>query len=157
MHIVYTLGCLIFYATMFYWIAPREPFFQHAQNGAQMFMMIAVMNSLFHNIQYLAIVWVFGNKRASKKDSGPLAGLIHRKPFNYLMACWIAGAGFAWIVWNLGDWTSPSGEWIQKQGHLWAIVIYFGIVGHHFFLDQRIWRVSRQRELQSALNLKEVT
>lgn len=157
MHIAYSLGCLIFYAAMFYWIAPREPFFKQAQNGAQMFMMIAVMNSLFHNIQYLAIVWVYGSKRSKRGYSGALAGLIHRGPFNYLIACWLAGLGFAWIVWNLGDWTSPSGEWIQKQGHLWAIVSYFGIVGHHFFLDQKIWRVSRQRELQNILNLKEIT
>ena len=34
-----------------------------AQNGAQLLMLLAVMNSLFHNIQYHAIVWIYARRR----------------------------------------------------------------------------------------------
>ncbi len=34
-----------------------------------------------------------------------------------------------------------------------AYVLYFGIVGHHFYLDQKIWRPSLQKDLSQYLGL----
>ena len=63
MTVVYSTVCWVFYCTMFYAVAPREPFLVGAQNGAQLLMLLAVMNSLFHNIQYHAIVWIYARRR----------------------------------------------------------------------------------------------
>ena len=147
----YTIGCLIFYSAMFYFVASREPFFAGAQNAAQRFMLIAVMNSLFHNIQYLAIVWLYGKARASANSMTGIARAIHSNSWFYLGSCLLGGAVFGTIVWNLGDWTNVHGLWTQSESHLWAQILFFGIIGHHFYLDQKIWKPSIQKDVTSAL------
>ena len=47
---------------MFFYIAPHDRFVQDL-GGGETLMLIAIMNSLFHNIQYHAIVWYYGQKR----------------------------------------------------------------------------------------------
>lgn len=157
---MYVGTCLMFYSTMFYLIAPGEPFFPDPANGAQLFMLIAIMNSLFHNIQYHAIVWHYANRRytneATEKSEGiyGLAQWVNGRALTYIGVALAVGAGFGWIVWSMGDWPSVTGAFTPTGFHAVAYVLYFGIVGHHFYLDQYIWRPSKQPELRSYLDLR---
>lgn len=157
---VYVTTCLVFYSTMFYLIAPGEPFFEAPANGAQLFMLIAIMNSLFHNIQYHAIVWHYANRRytsaAEKKSEGiyGLAQWVNGRALTYIGVALAVGAGFGAIVWSMGDWPSWTGAFTPTGFNAVAYVLYFGIVGHHFYLDQFIWRPSKQPELRSYLDLR---
>jgi hypothetical protein len=155
---LYCLVCLIFYSTMFYVIAPMEPFFSSAANGAQTYMVIAVMNSLFHNIQYHAIVWHYSKKRygegSVRSDDFGLAKWVGGNFRRYSMVALFFGAVFGAIVWNLGDWPSVFGDYTQTGASTWAYCLFFGIIGHHFYLDQKIWRPSHQSDLNAYLGLK---
>jgi hypothetical protein len=153
----YTAVCLIFYATMFYIVAPMEPFFTSHTNNAQLLMVIAIMNSLFHNIQYHAIVWHYGQKRyaetnAATQDFG-IARFANAKITNYAGIALFFGAVFGVIVWLSGDWPAVSGATETTAFNPISYCLYFGIVGHHFFLDQKIWRPSVQKELRAYLDL----
>ena len=146
----YVLTCAVFYSTMFYFIAPRDLFIQ-GQDGAQKLMLIAIMNSLFHNIQYHAIVWHYGQSRFDGNKEYGVANILNSKTINYLMFSIAMGSVFGVIVWNLGDWPNLNG--IYTNGfHSWAYIIFFGIIGHHFYLDQKIWRPSKQKDLRKYIN-----
>jgi hypothetical protein len=160
MPLVYSLVCWVFYSTMFYFVAPREPFYSMAQNGAQGLMLLAVMNSLFHNIQYHAIVWAYARKRygEAREQSADLSVLgiasrVNGTLGSYLLVSVLMGFGFAWIVSGLGDWPTVTGHFTPTPMSPLSYILFFGIIGHHFFLDQKIWRPSRQSELRSYLGV----
>jgi hypothetical protein len=155
----YIFVCLVFYSVMFYGIAQNDVFVQNLKGG-QTLMLIAIMNSLFHNIQYHAIVRYYGKERYSGNHNANgqnqdrkfgLASWIGSSNFNYMVPALLMGASFGAIVWFVGDWPSISGSWENVQSQSWAHVLFFGIIGHHFFLDQKIWRPSAQKDLSTYL------
>ena len=152
MPLFYIAVCWLFYTVMFYYIAPRDRFVQNL-GGAETLMLVAIMNSLFHNIQYHAIVYHYGQRRykGTDKSFGP-AGLINKGAFSYGVFALALGAVFGLIVWNMAEWPNFSGEWTASGMSTWAYVLFFGIIGHHFYLDQKIWRPSKSRELRSYLD-----
>ncbi|CAM2011261.1 hypothetical protein [Acanthopleuribacter pedis] len=152
MPIFYTAVCWLFYSLMFYVIAPRDTFVQRL-NGTETLMLIAVMNSLFHNIQYHAIVYHHGQRRygGDKRQFGA-AGWINRDAGHYMVVALLVGAVFGTIVWHLGDWPDVFGRWSGGSMQAWAYVLFFGIIGHHFYLDQKIWRPSQSKALRKALS-----
>ncbi|MCB0357249.1 MAG: hypothetical protein KDD40_09590, partial [Bdellovibrionales bacterium] len=156
----YIAVCCVFYSTMFYFIAPNDHFVQN-MSGGETLMLIAIMNSLFHNIQYHAIVWYYGNRRYNEKNADHkefgLARIVNYKTLNYLSIAILLGLVFAFITWNVGDWPGPSGSWTHVSTHHWAYILFFGIIGHHFYLDQKIWRPSQSQELRSYLKLSAKT
>lgn len=151
---LYTTVCLVFYSVMFYVVAPREPFFTRPVNGAQKLMLLAVMNSLFHNIQYHAIVWHYSTKRYRSDAHFGLAGHFNRGTASYLGVALFMGVVFGLIVWNMHDWPWITGVYTPgTEFPALAYILFFGIIGHHFYLDQKIWRPSRQQDLQRYLGL----
>lgn len=155
----YIATCWIFYSAMFYYIAPQDHFFKNA-SGGETLMLIAIMNSLFHNIQYHAIVWYYGNKRFNENNSSEnkfgIARFVNYKTQNYLAFSILLGFVFGLIVWNVGDWPDFRGSWDNVTSYNWAYILFFGIIGHHFYLDQKIWRPSKSKELRSYLNLSKL-
>lgn len=143
--------CFIFYGVMFYFIAPQDLFIQNGQ-GAQKLMLITIMNSLFHNIQYHAIVWHYGQSRYHGEKEYGTANLLNSKTINYLAFSLAMGGLFSIVVWNLGDWPNFNGDWTATRSFTWAYIIFHGIIGHHFYLDQKIWRPSKQKDLKSYLS-----
>jgi hypothetical protein len=151
----YALVCWLFYSAMFYGVAPREPFFHSARNGAQLLMLLAVMNSLFHNIQYHAIVWHYARRRY-QGDRAPfgLAAKLNGTFAGYALAGVSMGLVFASLVWGLGDWPALDGSFAPRETNPLAFVLFFGVIGQHFYLDQHIWRPSRQPELRGYLGVR---
>ncbi len=152
MPLFYTAVCWLFYSVMFYAVAPLDTFVQNL-NGAETLMLIAIMNSLFHNIQYHAIVYHYGQRRyRDSEEPVGAARWINRDALHYGVVALAVGALFGLIVWHLGDWPDVFGRWHQGGMHAWAYILFFGIIGHHFYLDQQIWRPSRSRELRETLS-----
>lgn len=147
----YIVTCLIFYSTMFYYIAQTDHFI--TKDGVSVLILIAIMNSLFHNIQYHAIVWHYGQARYNKEENEKygIAKFVNGKTLNYLGVALLLGIVFGFIVWNVGSSPDLNGSFTSNANN-WAYILFFGIIGHHFYLDQKIWRPSKQTELQSYLS-----
>lgn len=147
----YIATCLIFYSTMFYYIAHSDHFI--TKDGVSVLILIAVMNSLFHNIQYHAIVWHYGQARYTKEETQKygIAKFVNGKTLNYIIVALLLGGVFGFIVWNVGGSPDINGSFTANANN-WAYVLFFGIIGHHFYLDQKIWRPSKQTDLKSYLS-----
>jgi hypothetical protein len=147
----YIFICLAFYSIMFYYVAHTDNFI--SKDGISTLILIAIMNSLFHNIQYHAIVWHYGQMRY-KADSTKKFGFaryVNGKTLNYLVVATLLGSVFGFIVWNVGGSPNVSGNFTSQPSN-WAYILFFGIIGHHFYLDQKIWRPSKQSELKKYLS-----
>ena len=134
-----------------------EPFFPGAENFAQRLMIIAIMNSLFHNIQYHAIVWFYSRKRyipSLESDDFGWAKKIHSQFSTYALAAFGFSFLFSFVFWLRADIPFFTGILSAGDAKLFAYVLYFGVVGQHFYLDQKIWKVSRTPELSKYLAIK---
>jgi hypothetical protein len=127
------------------------------------FLMVAVVVTAFHNVQYHGIVWFYHRNRyhgpgVEAVDFG-LAPHISRRFFIYA-ACGVAFA-LAYRALGCGFGLHPGcGTFDAKlmlgaglslrdlaSGFIWGFAL------HHYYLDQKIWRVSRDAGLNKDLKL----
>ena len=155
--VFFVLTCLGVYSLIFYVIAPGEPFFPGARSPVQKFMVIAMMMSLFHNVQYHAIVWHHNRRKyrqdAESRNEFGMAVPLNRNIIVYLLV----GVGFAslygGIAWLTTDYPTPGGELMEQVFVPAAFCLWWGLLFHHYYLDQKIWRVSRKKDLQKHLRV----
>ena len=153
----YIVNCFIFYNVMFHLVAAYGPFLPGYQNFGQKLMVVSIMNSLFHNIQYHAMVWFYSKKRYSEAPSEGFLGLakaVNSRFSTYTLAALGFSSLFTLVFWLRAEIPFfSSGVSEGAWSHL-AYMLYFGVVGQHFYLDQKIWRVSKAPELSQYLSLK---
>ena len=101
-------------------------------------------------------------RKQSSRNYG-LAGLIGRKFWIYYAAC----LGFAWtyrtIQFGLEGTDHPFAvgpNWLAslrvgEQFYVtdFAIALAFGVAIHHYYLDQKIWKVSKSKKLSKNLKM----
>jgi hypothetical protein len=150
----YILTTTLFYSIMFFIVAPQEPFYLSATHGAQTLMLITIMNSLFHNIQYHAIGWHFSHERYVKRKhlATGLAKMLNGSLSAYIFIGLIFGSIFGVAMIFTGDWPVP---FLQKgESFTFAKAFLFAVIGQHFYLDQVIWKPNKQEELGAYLGLQ---
>lgn len=121
-----------------------EPLYPGASNFPQSILLFLVLNSIFHNTQYHAIVWHYRRQKA------PSFGA-------YLAPALAFGAVFALLNYLDGKFPLPGGA--VSSGALGdvAFVALTGIIGHHFYLDGKIWKVRASPSLKRSLALDPTT
>ena len=117
--------------------------------------MISFMNTLMHNVQYVALVGFHNRNRYSGPgDFGP-ARILSGTPARFVVAC----LAFSGVYYALACWTNvfpgcgggPSlGPFTARQLGLSA---WWGLALHHYVLDQRIWRIRGDETLKRNLGL----
>jgi hypothetical protein len=117
-----------------------------------------------HALQYQRIVWRYGSGKYRGPEAGRhgLAARCFRNPWLYLLP----GLAFTWLLLR-GPWI----EWLtQRVGGLldsaftgsslpptlgvsllWGF--FLGWLFQHYYLDARIWRLSRDQEVRRSLNV----
>ena len=149
---LFTAVCACLYAAIFFWIAPMEPFFTGARNIVQSFLLIAIMMTLFHNIQYHAIVWHYNRKKYGDASFG--AATYFNKSFPVYAAVAVLFATiYVAAAWFSTEYPSLSGEFSEPAFVPIAFVLWWGVLFHHYYLDQKIWRVSKTKDLQQQLGI----
>jgi hypothetical protein len=149
---IFTAICMILYSLIFYWIAPMEPFFARAQNVVQSFMILAITMTIFHNIQYHAIVWQFNRKKYGKPEFG-LATTLNRNFLIYAIVAVLFAGIYVTTAWLSTDYPSPFGRIADSRFVPVTFCIWWGLLFHHYYLDQKIWRFSKTKDLQQQLNV----
>ncbi len=151
----FVLACLILYSTIFYVIAPLEPIFTKARTPIQSFMLIQIMVTLFHNIQYHAIVWHYNRGKYKKEEYSRfgMATVFNRNFAIYALIGVAFSIGYIITAWYTTEYPTFYGGTIEPVLIPVAFCIWWGISFHHYYLDQKIWRVSKKRDLQQQLGV----
>ena len=144
--------CVAVYALIFFWIAPLEPFLPGARNVVQSFMLLAIMMTLFHNIQYHAIVWHYNRKKYGDPSFGA-ATLVNRNFKTYAIVALFFASFYVASAWFSTEYPSLTGRFLEPHFVPVAFLFWWGVLFHHYYLDQKIWRISKTKDLQKQLEV----
>ena len=130
-------------------------------------LLFTVLVTLYHNFQYTGIVWFYNVNRYHRAESAARFGAAARVARTFALY-YAFGVGFTlllrythWIC--TGNSTGPfmPGPNVISQtsiGSLFsvtelAIAFWWGFAFNHYWLDQKIWRVSKDTRLNQDLKL----
>jgi hypothetical protein len=157
--LAYGLLVLVLHA-LIYLVAGRfEPVYAASTGPDTDFLLLSVMVTIFHNVQYVALVWSYNRRRHSETpvEERDLAAWLSRSIPRYLAAC----AAFSIVYFALASSTGVyPGLRIFEHRVLgdvsWnqvGLALWWGLALHHYVLDQCIWRVSKDARLRAELNV----
>jgi hypothetical protein len=139
-------------------IARFEPVYAQSNGPDQDFLLLSVLITVFHNIQYLGLVWFYNRNRYGQASPsvGP-AFWINRSLVRFLAACGV----FSVVYLLFACWTDVfPGCGVFAGFTLGAITasqiglcLWWGLALQHYYLDQRIWRLSADASLKRYLKL----
>lgn len=127
--------------------------------------LFAVLVTVYHNIQYHGIVWFYNRNRygdpSKTKVFGP-ASWVSRNFMTYYACGLLFTIAYRYPNWFFGGYQPPfiSGPSAISQMSLGlfhvsdlALAFWWGFSFHHYYLDQKIWRVSKDARLNEDLRL----
>jgi hypothetical protein len=136
-------------------IGPFEPLVRDPQTPEHMFMAAAMVGGVMHGLQYLGIVVAANRRRFSRYEERSFAAMLGRAPGAAYGL--MVGVSLLYLLLNSARGASPVGSLYPEAstaGQLF-LVFYWGVFFHHYYLDQRIWRVRQQPSLRYELGLEE--
>jgi hypothetical protein len=139
----------------FFVIGPFEPLVRDPQTPEHMFMAAALVGGVMHSLQYLGIVVAANRRRFSRYEERSFAAMLGRAPVTAYGV--LVGVSLLYLLLNSARGASPVGSLFTEAtatGQLF-LVLYWGVFFHHYYLDQRIWRVRQQPSLRYELGLEE--
>jgi len=153
----YMLITVLLYGAIYFAVARYEPVYAASSGPDEDFLLLSIAIVIFHNVQYLGLVWFHNRNRYSDdmdhgRDHGP-ASVVNRTFYAYLAACVLFSAAVYFTfacstgVFPLCRWQA-SARWNQIGLCLW-----WGLAMNHYYLDQKIWRIRGDDELKRALRL----
>jgi hypothetical protein len=150
---------ILFHGFIYALLARFEPVYKQAQGLDQVFMMLGIAAGVFHSAQYIALVGVVRIRQLRLRDGHASPA---RSVIRYVGACAVFSGAY-WLLacatgvypgcslfMNLGANTKPLGAVTASEV---ALAVWNGVALHHYWLDERIWRISRDPELAQALGL----
>jgi len=128
--------------------------------------LFAVFVTFYHNIQYHGIIWFYNKNRYSMDVSGKRFGLVSKVSrnfsFYYLMGILFTIA-YRYSHWffagsNMPFAPGPNLVSTFSLGGLFsvsdlAIGFWWGFAFNHYFLDQYIWKLSKDKQVNVDLKL----
>jgi hypothetical protein len=136
-------------------------------SGAYDLLLFQAAVTLPHNLQYMAIVWVHNRARyhgggapqrfgwAAAANASParfvLLGVAFSVVFFY-SRFWLEGQPAPFVPGRYAGADAPIGGMFRFSDLVAAT--WIGVVFHHQWLDQKIWKVSRDHRLASDLGLE---
>ncbi len=142
-------------ALSYFVVSRAEPLLPGATGFDQELLVVSILVSFMHQVQYVAIAGLFARARARRGVSTGLAGAIVGSPGR------TAGAYAAFVVLYLGlafgcgIYPGSEGLRAARLGPFWvteiALSIFWGIALQHYVLDTFIWRFRHDPELRADL------
>ncbi len=131
-------------------------------------LMFSVAVTFHHNIQYHGIVWYFNRNRYHRDDARARHGWLATAVSRNFLTYYAAGLLFTFLV-RYSSWfftgmedipggPGPNAVSATALGSGYtvselAVAFWWGFAFHHYYLDQKIWRVSRDRGVRDGLRV----
>ena len=153
--LTYTTLAMLVHGLAYVLVGRFEPVYAESAGPDQDFLVITVMLSVFHNVQYIALVYMHNRSRYAERG-GP-ARWASRSALRFVLVC------FAFSLFYL-PFSSATGVF-PVLATLTGVTIgaislneimlalWWGLALHHYVLDQRIWRIKDDPELRQHLGL----
>ncbi|MBD3672379.1 MAG: tetratricopeptide repeat protein [Planctomycetaceae bacterium] len=125
-------------------------FWWYCMVGIRNVVLGVAMYEVFHDVQYLAIVWFFNRRRA---ESGPSAGWVTRTLFRPRMRLVFVYVGLV-LAYGAGSLLTKSLEVSTFQTVLTGLFAASGLL--HFYYDGFIWRI-RDKSTSDTLGVENRT
>ena len=157
---IYVLVTVALYGLIYLVVARAEPVYALSNGPDQDFLLLSVLVTLFHNVQYVGLVWFHNRNRYRREgDFGP-ARALSANPWSYAAAC----VFFSLTVYLLfacstgvfpGCMILPQSSSAARGANQVGLCLWWGLAVHHYWLDQRIWRVRGDAPLRRNLGLED--
>jgi len=155
--VAYLLTTVLLYGLIFFLIARYEPVYTESTGPDQDFLLLSVLITVFHNVQYLGLVWFYNRNRYGQATPavGP-AWWINRSLGRFLGVCglfsvvYLLFACWADVFPGCRIFTFTVGTITASQI---GLCLWWGLALQHYYLDQRIWRLSADAALKRHLKL----
>ena len=158
--VAYFLVTVSLYALAYFWIGRMEPVYTQSTGPDQDFLLLGLVIGVFHNVQYVGLVWFHNrNRYARRDDDHGFARHVNASPARFV--------GFA-LTFSLGIYLAiacatgvyPGCALFLTRKLVGPITVnqlglslWWGIALHHYYLDQKIWRIRGDDRLRHDLGL----
>ena len=156
--LVYLLITVAMYGLIYFVVGRAEPVYAASTGPDQDFLLISVLVTVFHNVQYLGLVWFHNrNRYGGEGDFGP-ARTLGAAPWAYALAC-LAFSLTVYLLFACSTGVSPGCMILPASTGAAAgasrvgLCLWWGLAVHHYWLDQRIWRVRGDATLRRNLGM----
>ena len=157
---VYLLVTVALYGIVYLVVARAEPVYARSTGPDQDFLLISVLVTLFHNVQYLGLVWFHNRNRYGGAGDFGLARRLAASPWVYAAAC-VVFSLTVYLVLACATGVFPGcmipreSPGVTPSANEIGLCLWWGLALHHYWLDQRIWRVRADAPLRRSLGLEE--
>jgi hypothetical protein len=149
----FTLGPVVaLTAFALFGVGAMEPLIPAPTNPEQTFLAMAVVIGIMHSIQYLGIVAVTNRRRHAAAKRPGLTRFLAAPALLYALCLTAAPI---YLALNIGRGATPGAEPFAPASlpAQLAVVVYWSVFFHHYYLDQRIWHPRRDPSLARELGM----
>jgi len=145
--VAYLLTTVILHGAIYFVVSRFEPVYGASTGPDQDFLLLSILIVIFHNVQYLGLVWFHNRNRYGHYSPGFFIGVcaIFSLVIYLTFAC---STGVFPGCAPFTDRRLGPVSWNQIGLCLW-----WGLAINHYFLDQKIWRLRGDPELKKNLRL----
>jgi hypothetical protein len=154
----YLLTTVVLYGVIYFVVSRFEPVYGASTGPDQDFLLLSILIVIFHNVQYLGLVWFHNRNRYSGTRGHGVAQIVNRSPLVFVAACALFSAvvylGFACST-GVFPLCSPFAD--RRLGPVSlnqiGLCLWWGLAMNHYYLDQKIWRIRGDDDLKRHLRL----
>lgn len=142
-------------ALSYFVVSRMEPLLPGATGFDQELLVVSILVSFMHQVQYVAIAGLFARARVARGVGTGLAGAIVGSPRRTAVAYGAFVAGYLALAFGCGIYPGSEGLRAARLGPFWAteiaLSLFWGIALQHYVLDTFIWRFRHDPELRADL------
>lgn len=136
-------------------IAPLEPLYASAVGLEQQFLVVTMLLSSFHCVQYVALVFHHNRRRAQsdiqgQSDAG-FAGHMGRSVLVYAAVLGVFVVPYVAIASGTRTYPGSPIGWFSSINTTVMLCVWWGLALHHYLLDRYIWRFKSDERLRARL------
>ncbi len=158
--VIYPVVTVALYGLIYYLVATLEPIYATSRNPDQDFLLLTVMTSVIHGVQYVGLVWFHNARRYARpgaRERHGFAEALNRTAVRFAAGCLVFTAGYAGLAVATGIYPAfglyPAAPDSPIRMQQVLIGIWWGLALHHYIVDQVIWRIRGDAELTANLGL----